>query len=160
MWTSKQCHVSPCDKIYLSGPPHKNYNFNYTSDAGDQCASSRQISSKWVKRFQIQSDLTFFQNGGRPPSWICRGAWWSLLLFKNGWNPCSSFAILKPSTFCPFGLKAPVHAPEIGVLGDFTPRNGEQCKRNPKRHILARVRVVWASSVRICRRVWPVGEFP
>ena len=52
--------MSPCDKIYLSGPPHKNYNFNYTSHAGDQCASSRQISSKWVKRFQIQSDLTFF----------------------------------------------------------------------------------------------------
>ena len=31
-----------------------------------------QILSKSVKRLQRYSDLTvFFQNGGRPPSWIC-----------------------------------------------------------------------------------------
>jgi len=29
-----------------------------------------QISSKSVKRLQIYGELTFFQNGGRPPSWI------------------------------------------------------------------------------------------
>jgi len=28
---------------------------------------------------------------------------------------------MKLSIFCPFGLKMPIHAPKIGVLGDFTP---------------------------------------
>jgi len=47
-------------------------NFNGLSTVGDQYASSCQISSKSVKRLQRYGDLTvFFQNGGRPPSWIC-----------------------------------------------------------------------------------------
>jgi len=40
--------------------------------AKGQCASSCKISSSSVERLQINGDLTiFFQNGGRPPSWIC-----------------------------------------------------------------------------------------
>jgi len=39
---------------------------------GGQCASPCQISSKSVEQSQRYGDLTvFFQNGGRPPSWIC-----------------------------------------------------------------------------------------
>jgi len=50
-------------------------NFNGPSPTGSQCASSCQISSKSIKRLQADryGDLTvFFQNGGGPPSWICR----------------------------------------------------------------------------------------
>jgi len=46
-------------------------NFNGRSAVGGQYASSYQILSKSVKRLQRYSDLTVFQNGGRPPSWIC-----------------------------------------------------------------------------------------
>ena len=44
--------------------------------------------------------------------------------------------------FREFGLKTPIHAPKLGVLGVLGPLNGEQCEKIPKRHILARVRVV------------------
>jgi len=46
-------------------------NFNGRSTVGSQCALSCQFSSKSVKRLQRYIDLTFFQNGGRSPSWIC-----------------------------------------------------------------------------------------
>jgi len=45
-------------------------NFHGRSAVRGQCASLYQISSKSVKRLQRYGDLTFFQNGGRPPSWI------------------------------------------------------------------------------------------
>jgi len=47
-------------------------NFNGLSPVRGQSASSCQISSKSVKRLLRYDDLTgfFFQNGGRPPSWI------------------------------------------------------------------------------------------
>ena len=63
---------------------------------------------------------------------------------KFGWNWCSSFDNMKLSIFCPFGLKTPIHAPKIGVFGDFNPKMGSNVNETPKRHILARVRVVWA----------------
>jgi len=63
---------------------------------------------------------------------------------KFGWNRCSSFDNMHVFRFCEFGLKTPIHAPKIGVFGEFYRLNGEQCQRNPKRHILAQVRVVWA----------------
>jgi len=47
-------------------------NFKDRSAVRGQHASLCQILSKSVKRLQRYSDLTvFFQNGGRPPSWIC-----------------------------------------------------------------------------------------
>ena len=47
-------------------------NLNGISPVRGQCASLYQILSKSVKRLQRYSDFTdFFQNGGRPPSWIC-----------------------------------------------------------------------------------------
>jgi len=36
-----------------------------------QYALSCEISSKSDKRLKKYGDLTVFQNGGRPPSWIC-----------------------------------------------------------------------------------------
>jgi len=47
--------------------------FNGLSFVGGQLASPCQISSKSIKRLRRYGDLTvFFQNGGCPPSWICR----------------------------------------------------------------------------------------
>jgi len=46
-------------------------NFNDISPVRGPYASLYKIFSKSVKRLQRYSDLTVFQNGGRPPSWIC-----------------------------------------------------------------------------------------
>ena len=40
---------------------------------------------------------------------------------KFGQNRYSSFDNIKLSTFCPFGLKTPIHAPEIWVWRIFYP---------------------------------------
>ena len=75
---------------------------------------------------------------------------------KFGWNRWSSFDTMKLSIFCPFGLKTPIHVPKIGVLGVFHPQTGEQYQRNAKRHILARVRVVWAiKRENLSTALWP-----
>ena len=63
---------------------------------------------------------------------------------KFGWNRGSSFANMHVFRFREFGLKTPIHAPKIRVLGGFYTLNGERYQRNPERHILARVRVVSA----------------
>ena len=47
-------------------------NFNSRSPVEGQSASPCRISSKSVERLLRYGDLTVFQNGGRPPSWICR----------------------------------------------------------------------------------------
>jgi len=60
---------------------------------------------------------------------------------KCGWNRYSSFDNTHVFRFHEFGFKMPIHAPKIEVWG-ILPLNGEQCQRNPKRHILARVRIV------------------
>ena len=55
--------------------------FNGLSAVVGQFASSCQISSKSVKRWLRYDDLTvFFQNGGRPPSWILQNS-----IFLTAW---------------------------------------------------------------------------
>ena len=39
---------------------------------------------------------------------------------------------MKLSIFRPFGLKTPIHAPKIGVLGYFTPKMGSIVDETPK----------------------------
>ena len=111
----------------------KNRNFNGLSPVWGQFASLCQISSKSVKRLLRYGDLTvFFQNGGRPPSWISlarigtthedylsNGGLYRCAKF--GWNRRSTFDNMKVLIFCAFGLKTPIHARKIGVLGDFIP---------------------------------------
>ena len=70
----------------------------------------------------------FFQDGGRPPSWICDACvrtthgFGGLYHFaKFGWNRYSSFDNMQVLVFRDLGLKTPIHAPKIGVLGDLTP---------------------------------------
>jgi len=58
-----------------------------------------------------------------------RGDIWHRAKFRNlyrcakfGWNRFSSFDNMLVFRFRPFGLKMPIHAPNIGVLEDFTPK--------------------------------------
>ena len=37
---------------------------------------------------------------------------------KFGWNRCSSFDNMHVFRFHEFGLKTPIHAPKLGVLGE------------------------------------------
>ena len=45
---------------------------------------------------------------------------------KFGWNRCSTFDNMKVLIFCAFGLKTPIHAQKIGVLGGFDSLSMEQ----------------------------------
>ena len=48
-------------------------------------------------------------------------------LAKFGWNRCSGFdnmKVMKVFIFGTFGLKMPIHAHKIGVLGNLTPLMG------------------------------------
>ena len=101
-----------------------------------------QILSKSVKRLQRYGDLTGFFSKWRPSTILdLMGADWDnprrpldglYRCAKFGWNWCSSFDNMKLSTFCPFGLKMPIHSPKIGVFLGFHPQNGEQCQWNPQ----------------------------
>ena len=92
-----------------------------------------------------------FFNGGRPPSWIV----WRVLgpptmlvvsiVVQNLIEIDTVVSIMwNFQYFARFCLKTPIHAPEIGVLGDFTPEMGSNINETLKKHILALVYVVWA----------------
>ena len=46
-------------------------NFNFRSASEAQYASLYQISRRSVEPFRDMADFRFFQDGGRPPSWMC-----------------------------------------------------------------------------------------
>jgi len=46
-------------------------NFNFRSASESQFASSCQISRRSVEPFRRYGLFSIFQDGGRPPSWIC-----------------------------------------------------------------------------------------
>ena len=52
---------------------------------------------------------------------------------KFGYDRCSSFYNMNISIFDTFGWKMPIHAPRIGVFGQFDPLNGVQYQRKPKK---------------------------
>ena len=113
--------------------------FNGRSAVRGHYASFYQISSKSIKRLQRYGDLTFFQNGGRPPSWICWAPIWTshddhLMVSIVVQNLVKINAVV--SITCSFGLKTPIHAPKLGVSGYFTPKMGSNVNETPKRHIL------------------------
>jgi len=60
---------------------------------------------------------------------------------------------MKLSIFCLFGLKTPIHAPKIGVFGDFTPKMGSNVNETPKGTSLRESASFEPSSVKIRRRV-------
>ena len=53
---------------------------------------------------------------------------------KFGWNRFSTFDNMKVLIFCAFGLKTPIHARKIGVLGDLTLLVGSNINVTTKRH--------------------------
>ena len=101
-------------------------------------------------------DITIFrycQDGGRPPCRIynaCVGTTHEghLMVFITVQNLVGIDAVVLITCtffrFREFGLKTPIHAPKLRVFGVFDPLTGEQREKFTKRHILARVRVVWA----------------
>jgi len=62
---------------------------------------------------------------------------------KFGYNRCSSFDNMNVSIFGTTGLKTPIHVPPNWSFWAILPLNGQQYQRNPERHILAWVRVIW-----------------
>ena len=129
-------------------------NFNDRSAARGQCASLYQILSKSVKWLQRYSDLTvFFQNGGRPPSWIR----WAppgttqdefLMVYIVVQNLVKIDALVSMiwnfQYFARLAWKRLFTPQKLGFWGHFTPKMGSNVNETPKRHILARIRVVWA----------------
>jgi len=76
--------------------------------------------------------FSIFQDGGRPPSWICSVCDWTtrkvsfgcLYHFARfGWNRCSSFGNMQVLVFCDFGWKMPIHTRFWGFWGTFLPKN-------------------------------------
>ena len=112
----------------------------------------------------------FFQDGGRPSYWICNACVGTtheghLLVFfycanaKCGWNRCSSLDNMHVLRFREFGLKTPIDAQKLGVLGFMTPKWGAMWKSPKKGTSLRESPSFELSCVKIRRRVWPVGEF-
>jgi len=53
-----------------------------------------------------------------------------------GYDLCSSFDTINVSIFGTFGWKTPIHAPKIGILGQFDPLNGLQYQPKRIKHTL------------------------
>jgi len=88
-------------------------------------------------------------------------SWWFLSLCKIWLKSMQySFDNTKLSIFCPFGLKTPIHAPENwGFRRISPPKWGAVSTKPPKGTSLRESASFEPSSVKIRRRVWPVGEF-
>jgi len=89
----------------------------------------------------------FFQNGDRPSSWIC---WARIGTTHDDYLVVSRPIVVQnlvgidavvSITFNILPHFAPIHALFVRVLGDH-PKMGSNINETPKRHILARVRVV------------------
>ena len=126
---------------------------DFCSAVRGQWSSSCQNSSKSVNRLHRYGDLTDFAKW-RPsaildlsdaywdhPQWPLGGLYRRA---KFGWSLCCSFDYMKLVIYRQFGLKKPIHAPKNCVSGNFTPKMVSNINETPKRHTLARVRVVWA----------------
>ena len=75
-------------------------------------------------------------------------------------NLCCSFDNMKLSIFCHFGLKTPIYAPKIDFFpGISPPKIMSSINELPKGTPLRESASFEPWSVKIRRRVWPVGEF-
>jgi len=92
-------------------------------------------------RWRPSAILDSFGGNLDHPQWVLVGLYHSA---KFGYDWCSSFYNMNIWIFDAFDWKMPIHAPKIGVFGQFDPQNGVQYQRKPKRHTLAWVRIIWA----------------
>ena len=116
-----------------------------------QYLSACQISSKSVKRSPRCGDLTVFQNSGRPPSWICWVPWtiyddYSVvsIVVQNLVELGAVVSIIRNYQY--FAHLAWQCLFTMGFYGggNFIYKMGSNINENPKRHILARVRIMLA----------------
>ena len=142
-------------------------NFNNRSAVWVHYASLYQNSSKSVKGLQRCGGLTVFSKW-RPSAILdLLGADWDhprrlvdglYRCAKFGWNRCINFDNMKLSIFCPFGVKTPIHAPKIVFWGILPPKWEAMSTKPPRGTSLRESASFEPSSVKIRRRVWPVGE--
>ena len=110
----------------------------------------------------------FFQNGGCPISWIC----WAIIKTTHDYHLVVSIVtpnLVKVDAIVSITLNFQYFArlagkrlftpPKLGFSGVFTPKMGSSINETHKRHTLAESASFEPSSVKIRRRVWPVGEF-
>ena len=94
--------------------------------------------------------MAIFQDGGRPPSWICyvcvrtnhEGHLVVFIAVQNLAGIDAVVLIIACFLILRVLLENAYIRPQNWVFWGFYPLNGEQCQRKPKRQILARVRVV------------------
>jgi len=97
-------------------------------------ASPCQIWSKSVKRLWRYHIFSIFQDGGRPPSWICLPHFWTtneaymvvFICVQNLVGIHAVVAIIWIWIFRMFGLKMPIHATKITVLRDIYQQNPQK----------------------------------
>jgi len=76
------------------------------------------------------------------------------LVLKFGFDRIHSFKDIVIFIFCRFGLKLPIHAHFLGVVGAYFPQMTSPIILTPKRHFLRRKHVVWV----IKRENWFSGS--
>ena len=110
---------------------YKSSKFIYRSDREGQYASPCQILCWSVELSRRYDRFSIFQDGGRPPSWICFTWIWKtleehLLVFVTLQTLVGIGAVVSIlCQFCEFGLKMPIHAP-FGCFWGFDPINETQ----------------------------------
>jgi len=99
------------------------------------------------------ANFRFFQDGGRPPSWICDARVWTiheghLVVFITVQNLVGIDAVvsilMQVLIFCLSGVKGPIHAPRM-----FLPLNGRHSNETPekaypwaeRRHIVNMIKI-------------------
>ena len=112
---------------------------------------SNFIEIAWTET-EIWRFFDFFKDGGRLPSWICDACVGTthkghLVVCITVQNLVGIYVVvLIICTFFDFASLAwkRLFMPQNIFSGGLTPVNEELCEKIPKRHILARVGVVWA----------------
>ena len=103
----------------------------FNGRAGQECRAAFVTVPNFVAIGQTVADIMaifrFFQDGGRPPSWICDARVWTtheeyLVVFIAVQNLVGiGFVVLKICELqCQFVLKMPIHAPFWGVFESKT----------------------------------------
>ena len=104
--------------------------FNRWTCSESRYASTCQILCRSVERLRRYGRFSIFQDGGRPPSWICFTCIWTtleehLLVFVTVQNLVGIGAVVSIICqflmFCEFGLKMPIHAPFWVVFVGYDP---------------------------------------
>jgi len=126
-------------KILTSGPvrkPNMRYHTKFRKNRSNRSSDMADFRfSRWRPSAILDWFYACWDHPRRVFGGLCDCA-------KCGCNRCRNFDSMQISIFCTLSLKMPIHAPTIGVFGDFTPKMGSSMTENPKRHILGRKHVV------------------